>query len=203
MAISPNFARDSIVFAGTMEDGIFVSQDAGEHWTAWNFGLLDLAVLCLAISPNFAADETLFAGTDTGIFRSTNGGRAWREVEMPFGFDAVISLAVSPKFSEDHRLYASTESQGIWVSGDECEHWSRLAEGISEDPVNHLLVSQNEILAVTADALWYSADGGLQWENRLAGAGEDLEITAVLLPADFQPGTAVLIGLNGGDIQVV
>jgi photosystem II stability/assembly factor-like uncharacterized protein len=203
MAISPNFARDSILFAGTMEDGIFVSQDAGEHWTAWNFGLLDLAVMCLGISPNFAEDETLFAGTETGIFRSTNGGRAWREVELPFGFDAVISLAVSPAFGEDHRLYASTENQGIWVSSDEGEHWSHLAGGIIEDPVNHLFVSGSEILAITADALWYSANGGMHWENRLADADAGLEISAVLPPQGLGPENAVLVGLNGGDIQVM
>jgi photosystem II stability/assembly factor-like uncharacterized protein len=203
MAISPNFAQDSTLFAGTMEDGIFVSQDAGVRWTAWNFGLLDLAVMCLGISPNFAVDETLFAGTETGIFRSTNGGRAWREVELPFGFDAVISLSISPAFGEDHRLYASTENQGIWVSNDEGEHWSRLAEGLVEDPVNHLLVAGNELLAVTADALWYSADGGVNWENRLEGADAGLEISAVLPPQAFGPGSALLVGMNGGDIQVI
>ncbi|RPJ52367.1 MAG: hypothetical protein EHM21_00380, partial [Chloroflexi bacterium] len=127
LAISPNYSRDETVFAGTMEDGVFISRDGGERWVTWNFGLLDLNVMCLGISPDFANDETVFAGTESGIFRSTNGGRAWREIEVPFGFDAVISLALSPQYAGDRTLYAGTEEQGLWVSRNEGETWQRLA----------------------------------------------------------------------------
>ncbi len=78
LEISPDFERDGVLFAGTMEDGVFRSADRGASWVAWNFGLLDLNVLCLAVSPDFANDETLVAATESGLFVSTNGGRAWR-----------------------------------------------------------------------------------------------------------------------------
>ena len=42
LVISPNFAQDGVLLAGTNEDGVFRSADRGRHWSAWNFGLLDL-----------------------------------------------------------------------------------------------------------------------------------------------------------------
>ena len=61
-----------------MDDGVYRSADRGVRWVAFNFGLLDLHVSCLAVSPDYADDETLLAGTESGIFESTNGeiGRA-------------------------------------------------------------------------------------------------------------------------------
>ena len=48
LVISPNFIEDGVLLAATMEDGIFRSADRGNRWKSWNFGLLDLNVLCLA-----------------------------------------------------------------------------------------------------------------------------------------------------------
>jgi len=76
LATSPNFADDGTILAGSIEDGVFCSMDRGVQWAAWNFGLLDLHVLCMALSPHFGRDETVFVGTETGLFRSTNGGHA-------------------------------------------------------------------------------------------------------------------------------
>ncbi len=83
LVISPNFWRDGVLLAGTLEDGVLRTADQGNNWHTWNFGLLDLSVMSLAISPRYYEDETVFAGTESGLFRSTNGGRAWREVESP------------------------------------------------------------------------------------------------------------------------
>lgn len=204
LAISPDFGKDDTVFAGTMEDGVFVSKNRGASWVAWNFGLLDLNVLCLAISPAFGTDETLFAGTETGIFRSTTGGRAWRETEMPFGFDAVISLAVSPWYSQDHVVYAGTESNGLWASFDGGDTWARLGAETITEPVNtiHLSVSQGALVS-TGAALWHSKDGGKTWANCVTVPSDDLGISALLAPRGFGPGAQALAGFNDGSLAVL
>ena len=71
-----------------------LSTGGGLGWTAWNFGLLDLNVLCLAVSPDDAQDET--SPDRSGIFRSTNGGRAWREV-APALVSTLFSAAFAPR----------------------------------------------------------------------------------------------------------
>jgi len=52
LVISPDYAQDGTLLAGTLEDGVFRSADRGRCWAAWNFGLLDLSILCLALSPS-------------------------------------------------------------------------------------------------------------------------------------------------------
>lgn len=200
LAISPNFAADGTIFAGTMEDGVFISRNGGESWVSWNFGLLDLNIIGLAISPDFANDETIFAGTETGIFRSTNSARAWREIELPFGFEAVLSLAFSAEYASDHTLYAGSENHGLWVSRDEGEHWSRLAEDAISDPVNSILVSGAGLLAVTGAALYHSADGGQTWTDRMPEGYAGREISA-LLPLQGSP--KYLAGFTDGEVEAI
>lgn len=202
LAISPNFEADETIFAGTMEDGVYISRDGGERWVAWNFGLLDLNVICLAASPRFAGDETVLAGTETGIFRSTNGGRAWREVEMPFGFDPVLSLAFAAG-GKEQTIFAGTENNGLWVSRDEGESWSRLAEDSITDPVNSVLVSGEDVLVVTGSALWRSADLGATWQDSTPEALREAEIAALLAPEGLAPGAALLAALTDGSITAL
>ena len=67
LVVSPDFERDGVLLAGTLEDGVYSSSDRAVRWQPWNFGLFDLHVLCLVISPHWRADETVFAGTETGL----------------------------------------------------------------------------------------------------------------------------------------
>jgi len=217
LVISPNFIADGIVLAGTMEDGVFRSTDRGSRWSAWNFGLLDLNVLCLAISPDFARDETLYAGVDTGIFRSTNGGRAWREVELPFGYDPVLSLKLAPDYAQDADdaggvIFAGTESQGLWRSTDRGQTWNRVGADVISGPVNAIVLAPEfgmpmrrstrkiarSLLVMADDTLYFSHDGGETWEaDSITLAG----MTAVAAPQGFA--APLLVGLENGEIIYV
>jgi len=202
LVFSPDFEKDETVFAGSMEDGVFVSHDGGERWVAWNFGLLDLNILGLATSPAYAEDETIFAAVETGIFRSTNGGRAWREVELPFGYEAVLSLALSPAYASDRTLFAGTENHGLWVTHDAGETWQRLGEDLIEDPVNSLQVVAGTIFAFTSSAIWNYTDQGKTWTNLMPEAQPDFEITAALA-VEGASGLAVIAGRMDGTIDVI
>ena len=60
LAISPNYATDNTIFAGTWF-GVFKSIDGGSSWSAMNGGLGSLNILALALTPT--APQTIFAGT--------------------------------------------------------------------------------------------------------------------------------------------
>jgi len=207
LKVSPNYARDETIFAGTLEDGILISQDCGESWVSWNFGLLDRNIIGLAISPNFKNDESIFAGTESGIFRSTNGGRAWCEVDLPFGFEPVICLEFDPGYAENHTLYAGTENLGLWVSIDEGETWSRLGVDKIVSTVNQIFISEKSgvryLLIATGEALWLSDDAGIHWEKCLSGSYSDHEISAVLAPEGIWPGACLMVGYTNGFIKTV
>lgn len=203
--LSPNFEQDGIVFAATMEDGVLFSSDRGHRFGTWNFGLLDLNILCLAISPNFARDETVFVGAQSGVFRSTNGGRAWREVDLPVGYEAVLSLALSPDFARDGILLAGTETQGLLLSTDAGESWQCVGTDVFTESVNAILLAPDfsarpEILALHAGTLFHSTDRSETWAPWRESILADEEVTAVLAPQGFDAGALVLVGLANGNV---
>jgi hypothetical protein len=205
LVVSPDFPRDGTLLAGTLEDGVFRSGDRGERWAAWNFGLLDLNVLCMAISPGYADDETLFVGTESGIFRSTNGGRAWREVDFSPHLAPVLSLAISSGYAQDGVLLAGTESHSLFYSQDGGNTWESLSAVAPGVTVNGILLSPEfpakaHVLALLAEGLIVSWDGGHTWSKW----GDDLPLehglTSVVAPYGLDPGVPLLIGLANGQV---
>ncbi len=199
IVVSPDFSRDGALLAGTLEDGIFRSDDRGRFWSSANFGLLDLSVLSLAISPNFADNETIFAGTESGAFRSTNGGRAWRETCFPMEYAPVLSLA----YAQGETLFAGTESHGIHASHDSGQTWARLDAGTLTGAVNQIIASTanpSHLLALHDDSLLLSRDGGQSWDlwNEDVNSG----ITTVVAPEGIHENAQLLVGFDDGRIIV-
>ena len=208
LVISPDYAEDGVLLAGTMEDGILRSADRGWRWTPWNFGLLDLSIYSLGISPDFREDETLFAGAETGVFRSTNGGRAWREVDLPVGFETVLSLAVSPSSSKTAPCMRGPSSKGLLRSSDGGANWQPVGDGLFDGPVNAVLLAAGQSGGLDAavlcnSAAWLSRDGGVSWSPILAELSEQGEITALLAPRGFTPGSPIWAGMVGGRVVKV
>ena len=208
LAISPNYAYDGGLLAGTLEDGVLCSTDRGVQWSTWNFGLLDLNTYDLAISPNFEKDETLFVATESGIFRSTNGGRAWRGVEFPMEYAPVISLAISPNFPRDGEIYAGTEANGLFHSANAGKTWNPLGKKSFTGAINKLLLSADfakkpQILALHEATLLLSNNGGTAWAHWQTGLGEDETITCMAAPWSLDKGAPLLVGLSDGKLVVV
>lgn len=208
-AVSPDFERDGVVLAGSLEDGVLRSADRGRSWVTWNFGLLDLAVMSLAISPNFAEDETVYAGTESGIFRSSNGGRAWREVPLPVGYDPIISLALSPGFGlpgeNNQTLLAGTESQGLFRSDDRGKSWHALQPDRLEGMIQSVVFSPDypvdpAILVVVEGKVLLSRDDGHNWTEIFIEITDHLQAATFLAPHGMKTGQKAWLGLANGQV---
>ena len=79
MVINPQ--NDNIIYAGSLDSGVYKTTNAGLNWFSVNNGLSYRGVLTLAISPS--NPQILFAGTDenggysSGVYKTTNGGANW------------------------------------------------------------------------------------------------------------------------------
>ena len=147
LAISPNYIEDGTVFAGTAEDGVFVSTDRGQQWVPWNFGLIDLDVDCLAISPNFLSDQMILTGTQTGIFQSQDGGKSWHETLFPMNTAPVLSLAFA-----SNQIIAGTESHGLLVSENAGKEWRTLTELAEVNSKTiHMIQTNGEYMTILTD----------------------------------------------------
>jgi hypothetical protein len=124
VVVSPAYATDRIVFAGTLNGGVIKSVDGGQRWTqcaetrGW-------AIMDLGVSPDFESDHTLYAATfRQGLHRSTDGGQSWAPTSLGMGY--FTELAVSPGFARDRTIFAATYD-GLFKSEDAGVSWERLA----------------------------------------------------------------------------
>lgn len=163
LAISPNFAEDGMVVAGTADDGVFVSSDRGATWIAWNFGLIDAHVQCIAFSPAYVDDHLILVGTETGIFASKNGGRGWTELDFPMEAAPVVSLAFSSSYANDGAVYAGTEANGLYISSDRSLRWVHLNNSLISGAVTAILIEKNYWLLLE-NKIVYSDDDGRTWK---------------------------------------
>ena len=136
LAISPNFATDGVIFAGT-PNGLFKSGDGGINWTQTtdtpfgNRGYIE----AVAVSPEFANDGMVLVSVrGKGLFRSDDGGKSFREVgqeliqnqyllaQYPGVMPKVPPIVFSPNFGRDQTIYAFSNTK-LFRSVDRGDHW--------------------------------------------------------------------------------
>jgi photosystem II stability/assembly factor-like uncharacterized protein len=171
LAISPDYATDGTIFAGTYDGGAFKSTNGGVSWSAVNTGLTNLKIQVLALSPGYASDHTIFAGTDGGgIFKTSNGGASWSTVNMGLTNLEVQALALSPDYATDHTLFAGMYSAyyngGVFKSSDGGASWNAL--GLNNLSVFALAISpgyasDHTLFAGADGGVFQSTDGGVNW----------------------------------------
>lgn len=169
LAVSPRYAADATLLAGTNGAGILRSSDGGKRWFLSNFGLQDFTILALAMASNWSRREYVFAGTLAGVYRSSGGGRAWKLTGL--ADMAIQALATSAQFAENGLVIAGTEAAGLYRSSDGGRSWQPVGgDFAAEFSVNVLLNfvqpgSGQEYWLAGADdgGLWRSVDAGQHW----------------------------------------
>lgn len=152
IAVSPNYASDSTVFAGDFMRGVFKSTDGGSTWT--EVAGVDTRVFSIAISPNYASDSTVFiaVGGAGGIYKTTNGGTSWSAATTGFSGSSARSIVVSPNYATDSTVWVVDNNGVIYKSTDAAANWS-----------SSTTVSGTEVLVISPN---YASDstvfGGVQ-----------------------------------------
>lgn len=182
--ISPNFAEDQTLVAGTNWGKIIRSTDGGESFVKVHEAEDNVATI--VFSPDFANDGTVFAGDPYGINRSTDRGETW--TFTPLTDPALLgSVPISPHHPEDQR-----EAYEFFLRLERGKSFaSRLA--VSPD-----FARDGIVMVGGADGLFRSSDRGATW-TRLQGPpfeGRSF-IEAVAMSPDIANDGTVLITVRG------
>jgi photosystem II stability/assembly factor-like uncharacterized protein len=184
-------------------DGLFVSDDAGDHWQQVLNGeqghLAHLAIRSDGRGWGASADSRR-------LLRTIDGGLHWEVAASPLGADHLVALQAA-----DSLLFAATYSPNqqiarLWHSADG-EKWSRGAEArtgwsvVATAPNPPMVALGNTILAQNAEGEWnpaqMPADAGLV--RRFAASGDvllALTTRGILISRDHAASFAPLDGID-------
>ena len=131
------------LFAATLTEGVFTSDNFGTEWKQSSRGLHVRKVWSVAPDPH--EPETVYAGTQYGhLFRSRDSGKSWEEVtglhrapgrenwgiDWGFGTTGLTVHTVLPDKNRKGRLYIIASGNGPYRSDDSGETWQVLKGGI-------------------------------------------------------------------------
>ena len=115
--------KDSALYAGTFDGGVFLSTDAGKHWRPISRALPNDSIRGIVTN-----DKGLFVATGRGVFKSSDQGRQWTPINRGLTELSVQVLVYSGAGS----LYAGT-SGGIFRSDDDGNNWVGISSGLQAD----------------------------------------------------------------------
>ncbi len=99
------------ILAATYGDGVFLSTNEGDSWTAMNTGLTSTKLLTIAVDP--ATPNRFFVGSDgEGVFVSTDGAAHWQPARAGLTIGVVNSLVFD--VGNPQYLYAGTGGEGVF-----------------------------------------------------------------------------------------
>ena len=177
-ALFHNETSGTNIFAGT-EDGVFLSTNNGNNWTAANSGMAENAAIDhLAVSTNNSGGTTLVASSSIygiyhfdGVYLSTNNGLDW--IQIGLTNVRIGTLAITENEANGTNILAGTYG-GMYFSSNNGVDWSF-----------NCFNNPNSLSNITALAV--------SNENILAGIDEGI-------PFDFHGPTAIFISPNNGEI---
>lgn len=142
------------IFAGTKNNGVFITSDLGHTWSQLNQGLKNQTIrkfVCLG--------QKLYAGTNGGLYVLHEPSRRWiLEFEES-------GLQVNGIRELDGDLYVGC-NRGIFKKGKDDQDWKQMMPGRS---LHNLGVDHSRIYALTYSELFVSADKGVSWKSDQKG----------------------------------
>lgn len=140
-----NPAGEAVVYAGDSRGRIWQSLDSGRLWQIVNELPEHPAITSIA-----AKGSTIFVGTGTqGLYRSDDLGHIFsrvaqlrpmrrmdcrgNELEQAVADPYITSVSFSPRSAGEQKIFVTTWYDGVFVSSDNGDTWSKWSDGLSCD----------------------------------------------------------------------
>jgi photosystem II stability/assembly factor-like uncharacterized protein len=184
LAIDSN--DSSTIYAGVINDkelgGVFVSRDAGLHWSQMNTGLGGRDVFVLRQTP----DGSLLAGTNRGVFSSGKDGSGWHPLNVMIK-ETTITRRVPQVTAQGQKTVTMVSSTKV----EKSEFASR---------VNDLaFAGASTWYAAAANGLFTSTNHGQSWKGgSVAGQAEFVAVRTQQNMVAAATHTGVVVSIDNG-----
>lgn len=154
------------IYVGSVDNGIFKTENAGEEWTPIAFP--PKKIYSFILDKN-NPDQRMFASGVVGdwgkIFRTDNGGEQWDPVYTEPGKQVpVTALAQHPV--DMNVIFAGTSTGTVVKSVDSGDTWKNVGgkiDGTVADITFDATMKLTTYLITYGQKLYYSPDGGITW----------------------------------------
>jgi len=198
IAIDPG--NSNCIFIGTVENGIYYTENDGEYWNHIDSELLPRTIRKIVFNPQHP--DTMWAATTESCYKSFNHGVDWERVVFPAGWHYEINaLAIHPRWTNIIFVGGPWFSGINYVSydaGETCERLSLtqiVAENFVIDPVNDSTIYATSHTATTRKSVYKSIDLGATWTS----THNDLDTTTTIYDLALDPVDINIIYVCGRD----
>ncbi|MGP8033609.1 MAG: WD40/YVTN/BNR-like repeat-containing protein [Steroidobacteraceae bacterium] len=154
-AIAESPRRKGMIWVGTDDGLVRLTQDDGAHWTnvtpaampAWGTVSMIEASRYDADTAFVAVDRHKLDDIKPYVFVTHDAGRTWTRLDGALPQDSFVH-AVREDAVKRELLYAATET-GVLVSFDAGAHWQSLQLNLPRSPVHDLAVSGDDLAVAT------------------------------------------------------
>lgn len=180
VSISPRFADDGVVLAGTESDGLFGSDDGGVRWDRVS-ELRNQSVTAVA----FSSRQAIAAATDAGIAISHDAGRSWHMNAREVGVPLSLCFAIT---TSGETLLAGLHRNGVVRATGAFDEFAPANTGLHGRLVLDLELSpmfdvDHTLFAAGPDAgVMVSDDCGRTWTSSLVGLEDPLIFDVAVAP---------------------
>jgi photosystem II stability/assembly factor-like uncharacterized protein len=216
VTLEESAARAGVVWVGSDDGVVSVSQDSGKTWqnVASKIPGVPKFTYVSDVLPSRAAAGTAYVTFDghrggdyaTYVFTTTDFGNTWRSIvsNLPKG---EVARAIAEDRKNPDLLFLGTET-GLWVSWNKGGQWTRLKANLPTIPIYEIKTHPRDndlILATHARGIWILDDLSIlqQWaKSETAAAAYAFEPDPVMAfnPANDQmkgfEGDGLFLGMN-------
>jgi photosystem II stability/assembly factor-like uncharacterized protein len=199
IAVAPTDSR--VIYAGTDDGNVWVTQDGGTQWTLVSSNLPHRWVTRVAVDPKdprtayvtYSGYRSPGGGAFSHIFRTTNAGAGWTDIGGNLPDAPVNDLIIDPE--NPSLLYAGTDV-GVFYTTNPEQGWLIVGDGLPQVAVMDLVLHKptDRLVAATYGRSMYSIDVGAILGTPDDGSN-DMAMTIKVHPDPFVTTTTINIDL--------